>query len=202
MDKKEMREQEILEKASKVFREKGYHNARMAQIANEAGISYGLVYHYYNNKEHLFDALLDQWWDALYLMLEKAMSKDQPIKAKLETIARFFLDNYQENPDKVHLFITEVSRSTANLTPARLDMFRKWILKVEKMIKIAQRENELRQDIKARYLSTFYLGALETMISTMVLNNQPIKGQAQKNRIINQLLALFFEGAELKSRKG
>ena len=44
----------IFEAACRVIREKGYHQARMADIAREAGISYGLVYHYYNSKSDLF----------------------------------------------------------------------------------------------------------------------------------------------------
>jgi len=46
MDKKEEKEDLILEAALKVIKEKGFHGARMADIARKAGISYGLIYHY------------------------------------------------------------------------------------------------------------------------------------------------------------
>ena len=59
----------IFEAALKVFRQKGFHKARIADIATEAGISYGLVYHYYHNKEGLFNTILNQWWEDLYQLL-------------------------------------------------------------------------------------------------------------------------------------
>ena len=40
----------ILDAAIKVFADKGYHGSRVSDIANEAGIAYGLVYHYFKNK--------------------------------------------------------------------------------------------------------------------------------------------------------
>jgi len=173
----------------------------MAEIAREAGISYGLVYHYYKNKADLFDAILDDWWAGLYAMMENDLPAAESVEGKLRAIIDYFVDQYEQNPDLVHIFIMEVSRSTANLTPPRLDTFRTFIRRTEKIIADAQSAGKLRADIKARYLSTFFLGALETMISTMVLNNQTIKGEAQKARIADYLLASFFDGARLGKRR-
>lgn len=43
----------------------------MADIAREADVSYGLVYHYFKNKEELFDAAPAGWWDGLDEMLDR-----------------------------------------------------------------------------------------------------------------------------------
>lgn len=199
MADKKSRETEIRNVACRVFRKRGYHQARMAEIASEAGISYGLVYHYYKTKADLFDAIIQQWWDGLYRMMEPLLYQDAPIEEKLGTIIQYQLDQYEENPDLVHLFIAEVSRSTANLTPERLEAFKIWISNTEKMIYQAQKGGTLRKDIKARYLSTFFLGALETILSTMVLDNQKLAGKKQKERIRKNLLEQFFSGARLRT---
>jgi AcrR family transcriptional regulator len=192
---KEKRKIDILEYACRVFRERGYHNARMAQIAEAAGVSYGLVYHYHKSKENLFDAILEKWWGGLNEMMDNGLDAHEHVADQLAVIINYFLDQYESNPDLVHIFITEVSRSSANLTPARLDMFKHWIGRTESLIAAAQKRGELRDNIKARYLSTFFLGALETMLSTLVLNNQPLRGAAQKKRIATNLLEQFFNGA-------
>lgn len=199
MAEKKSRETDILIVACKVFRRRGYHQARMAEIATEAGISYGLVYHYYNTKSDLFDTIIQQWWDGLYQMMGPLLANSAPIEEKLGTIIQYHLDQYENNPDLVHLFIAEVSRSTANLTPERLKAFKHWISNTEKMIAQAQKAGALRNDIKARYLSTFFLGALETILSTMVLDNQKLTGKKQKERIRKNLLEQFFNGARIKS---
>jgi len=47
----------ILEAATRVFASRGYHGARVSDIAREAGIAYGLVYHYFRNKEEILDTI-------------------------------------------------------------------------------------------------------------------------------------------------
>jgi len=194
-DIKKEREEAILAAAVRVFQRRGFHRARMAEIAEEAGISYGLVYHYYRGKAELFDAILDQFWAGLYAMLDKAMTGETPIAERLGIITEFFLDQYDRDPELVNIFITEVSRSTTNLTEARLNTFKLLFSRTEQMIRQAQQGGALRHDISARYLATVFLGAVETFVSTMVLNRQPIKNAAQKKRIAAGILDVFFNGA-------
>ncbi len=52
------KKQEILEAARKVFIKKGYIQATMQDIIDEAGISRGALYSYFNNIEHVFEELL------------------------------------------------------------------------------------------------------------------------------------------------
>lgn len=195
MDLKQQRQADILAAACRVFRRRGFHQAQMAEIAREAGTSYGLVYHYYKNKADLFDTILNQWWDGLYSILSEKLNENNGIEEKCRVIIDYFLDRYEQTPDVVHVFITEASRSTANLNEQRLDAFKKWIGFTEKVFAGAQDSGQLRTDIKARYLSTFFLGSLETMLSTLVLNNQQLKGQAQRQRVTKNLLEHFFTGA-------
>ena len=195
MDIKAKREADILAAACKVIRMRGYHNMRMAEIAKEADISYGLVYHYYKSKSALFDAILDKWWSSMNEMIDDDLQKNGSIEEKLGAIVDFFIEQYREQPDLVHIFITEVSRSTANLTPERLDAFRHWIQRTERLISKAQSRGELRQDIKSSYMTTFFLGGLETLVSTMVLDGRPIRNKAQKERMVNNMLEQFFNGA-------
>jgi hypothetical protein len=95
----------------------------------------------------------------------------------------------------IHVFITEISRSTANLKPDHLQSFKIFFDRAEKIIARAQSDGELRSDIRARYLTYIFLGALESFLSAMVLENQPLKGRNQKKRIADGVLQVFFNGA-------
>ena len=116
----------IFDAALKVFRQKGFHKARIADIAMEAGISYGLVYHYYHNKEGLFNTILNQWWEDLYRLLEETQKGGEDLQQQLRKIILYFLDTYQNKPDLIHIFINEISRSSSNLK-TRLEYFKKFM---------------------------------------------------------------------------
>ena len=95
----------------------------------------------------------------------------------------------------VYIFINEISRASSSLTPDRLEWFKVFMDRTGAIIAKAQDQQMLRSDVRARYLTYIFLGALETFISTMVLQNQPLKGRGQKQRIASALLDVFFNGA-------
>lgn len=194
---KKEKEQAIFEAALKIIKQKGFHKARMSDIAKEAGISYGLVYHYFKNKEDLFDAIINRWWDGLFsLMADISKGDKYDVHKKLRRIIYYFLDTYQSNHELVNIFITEISRSTTNLTSNRLERFKKFMSLTEAVMTEGQEKEILRADFKARYLTYIFLGALETFVSAMVLVDQKIKGDAQKDRIANSILEVFLNGAK------
>ncbi|MCP4678593.1 MAG: TetR/AcrR family transcriptional regulator [Deltaproteobacteria bacterium] len=196
---KKDKETAIFWAACRVIREKGFHQARMADIAKEAGISYGLVYHYFKNKSDLFDALIKEWWRGLDEVTDKLSAEEMSIEDKLGAVVEYFLDQYIERPELVHLFITELSRSTTNLTPKRLKPFKGLMKRIEEIIKEGQRQGTLRTDLKSRYLMFFFLGSVEALLSTMVLEDQPLKSQKHKRRLADAVLTMFLDGARTKN---
>ncbi len=195
MDHKKEKQAAIFEAACSVIREKGFHQARIVDIARHAGISYGLVYHYFGSKADLFDAISKEWWDGLYAMMDQCESQPASIDDRLAMIVNYFLDLYERRPNLVHVFIAEISRSTANLTPARLEFFTRFFDRTERIMAGAQDLGTLRKDVKPRYLTYIFLGALEGFISTMVMGEQLLKGREQRKRIARGILDVFFYGA-------
>lgn len=195
---KKIREEAIFEAACTVIREKGFHQARIIDIARQAGVSYGLVYHYFKSKADLFDAITKEWWDGLYSTIDACEARASTIEDRLAIIVNYFLDLYEEKPDLVQVFITEISRSSANLTPAGLAYFKRFFDRTEQMMAQAQSTGNLRSDIRARYLTYIFFGSLESFLSTMVLENQPFAGRTQKQRIASGLLEVFFNGASAR----
>lgn len=199
-DSKKIKEDVILDAALRVIKKKGFHRARMADIARDAGISYGLVYHYFKTKEDLFEVIMERWWESLFSLMAETREAGESLQEKLRRIILFLLDNYQRHPNLVNVFITEISRSTANLTRKRLNRFKGFMTLTEEVIAEGQTKGVLREDFKARYLTYIFLGALEAFVSAMVLVNQKIKGDAQKKRIAESILEVFMNGARSRKR--
>lgn len=192
---KSKREAALLEAACRVIHSKGLHQARMADIAKEAGTSYGLAYHYFKNKNDLFEAIIEKWWNGLFGAMALFDTTLESAEEKLAAIVDYFLDQYVNTPDLLHFFNSEISRSTVNLTPERLKDFKRFIASVEAIIKKGQEEGAFTKTVNARYLAYLFLGGLDAVISSMVLDQQLIASERQKNNIADRLLSGFLNGA-------
>jgi len=197
---KREKEGAIFDAALKVIKERGFHKARMSDIAREAGISYGLVYHYFANKEDLFDAIADRWWADLFGLMAELHASHAQVQQKLGRVISYFLDTYHRSPELMNIFITEISRSSTNLTPERLEDFKRFMAETERVITEGQKRGVFRTDFKARYLTYIFLGSLEAFVSTMVLADQKLKGDGQKRRIAESILEIFVNGARNQQR--
>lgn len=198
---KTSKEELIVNAALQIFKQKGLHKARMSDISKKARISYGLVYHYFKNKEDLFEAILNRWWQGLFEVMAKIKGKSREAPLELRGVIDYFMDAYQDHPDLVNIFVTEISRSTTNLTAKRLKNFQEFMFLTDGIMVEGQKAGVLRKDFKARYLTYIFLGALETFISAMVLVDQKIKGNRQKERIAESILEVFLNGASSRSKR-
>lgn len=188
----------IIEAALAVFRDKGYANTRMADIAKRAGVSYGLVYHYFGSKDVLFDVIVDTWWSSAHAMLDAQKDPGIDFEQKLVNIIRFFLDTYINKPDLIAIFVTEVSRSSVYHTPKGLANFQKTFKHFEDIMGAGQESGFLRKDIGTHYLTYIFLGAIEAFISVIVLGNESMTEERER-RTINSIIQVFLNGARVKA---
>lgn len=83
----DVRRQEILDGAIRVFAEKGYDKATMATIARELNISQGLCYRYFPSKEDVYNAAIDKYADLILAEHLRGHQQEQPIRLWIEGIA-------------------------------------------------------------------------------------------------------------------
>ena len=190
-DKQEM----IIDAALEVFREKGYANARMADIARRAGVSYGLVYHYFGSKEVLFDLIVESWWNDLYSMMEREKASDIVFRDKLVGIIEFFLETYIHKPNLISIFVSEVCRSSVYHTEAGLARFLKFFSLCEEIMLEGQNKGVLKKDIPPHLLTYIFYGAIEIFISVMVLGREPLTKKRQE-RAVSAIMKVFMDGAK------
>lgn len=193
-DKQEM----IIDAALEVFREKGYANARMADIARRAGVSYGLVYHYFGSKEVLFDLIVETWWSDLYAMMDREKKAKGDFSDKLIHIIRFFLETYVQRPNLMSIFVSEVCRSSVYHTEEGLSKFLKFFSLCEEIMLQGQKQGVLKKDIPTHHLSYIFYGAIETFISVMVLGKEPLT-KKRLERAVHAIMEVFMDGAKASS---
>lgn len=188
----------IVDAALKVFSRKGYADTRMADIAREAEMSYGLVYHYFENKEKLFDAIVEEWWTGFYNELEKLQKKPVPTEEKLVGIIRYILSVYASKPNQISIFVTEVSRGFVYHAHTKgRDKFNRLFTLCQEIVQEGQAKGDLRTDIQPHYLTYVFLGSIDTFLSVMILGNETLTPGREK-RIIEGITQVFLHGAATK----
>jgi TetR/AcrR family fatty acid metabolism transcriptional regulator len=195
--KKNAKQVIIIDAALKVFRERGYANARMADIARRAGVSYGLVYHYFGSKEDLFEMIVESWWSALYAMMEKEIASEDDIRDKLVNIIEFFLNTYGQKPNLMSIFVSEVCRSSVYHTEEGLSRFLKFFKLCEQIMAQGQKSGFLIKDVPPHHLTYIFYGAIETFISVMVLGKEPLT-KKRHERATKSILQVFIDGARAR----
>jgi TetR/AcrR family fatty acid metabolism transcriptional regulator len=192
------REKVIIDAALKVFSTKGYASTRMADIAREADMSYGLVYHYFENKEKLFDAIVEDWWTGFYDELEMLKKSDMSTEEKLVEIIRYILKVYENKPNQISIFVTEVSRGFIYHANSKgKDKFNKLFSLCQDIMSEGQQNGFLRKDIQANYLTYIFLGSIDTFLSVLILGNEKITAARQK-RFTDGITNVFMHGAVVR----
>lgn len=194
MDKK-IRGKKIIDAALKVFSRDGYSDTRMADIAKECNISYGLIYHYFGNKEKLFESIVEDWWKEFYQIFESLKKSSIKTPDKLTEIVKRVLEIYKTNPALISIFVMEISRGFIYHNYAgRKEKFLKLFSLCEEIIHEGQTEGSIRKDIKANFLTYIFLGAIDTVISIMILGNERLT-ESREKRAIDGIISVFMYGA-------
>src|SRR5258705_6345321 len=101
---------QILDAAITVFARQGFNACRVSDIADEAGVAYGLVYHYFKSKDEVLNELFSERWSLLLAAIEEAdRSAGLTPRAKLEAVAGFIVDSYRHDPGLMKGIILEVA---------------------------------------------------------------------------------------------
>ena len=167
----------ILDAAIRVFARQGYHSTRVADIADEAGVAYGLVYHYFRSKEAVMTELFTERWSLLLAASDALYEQDIPAREKLAGIARFIIDSYRHDPELMKVIIVEVTRAANSFGATHLPEIRRAYDVVSRIVADGQREGIYREEIDPGFVGMWFYGAIEQLLSGWVLGLIPATGE-------------------------
>jgi len=161
----------ILDAAIRVFAEHGYHGARVGDIAEDAGVAHGLLYHYFASKDDVLRTIFVENWGALIARFRAVEASDEPAPDKLEGIAKILLRTWRNDPALVTVMVREVARSQQ--LQDRVDEVREAFAIVERVIEEGQGSGDFRRDVDPRLASWIFYGGLEEVLTGWVLGQLP-----------------------------
>jgi AcrR family transcriptional regulator len=162
------RRRQILDAAIRVFARQGFHSCRVSDIADEAGVAYGLVYHYFDSKDQVLNELFSERWSLLLAAIDEVDSESISARAKLDAVAGFIIDSYRYDPELMKVIIVEVTRAANSFGRTHLPEIRQAYDSIAKIVRGGQESGEFRDDVDAGYVSMWFYGAIEQLLSGWV----------------------------------
>ncbi len=185
----------ILHAAVRVFAEKGYHGCRIADVARAAGVAYGLVYHYFRNKEELLESVFAEQWAILIHALRAIDEGPGTPGEKIAGVFGFVFDVYKTAPAAVRVLILEVTRTPHSLRAGSTrETFEQAVRLVADVVRQGQAQGEMRVDLDPTVAATGILGALELTVSGMVVGIVPAATEAEVERAKRSVTDLVLGG--------
>jgi AcrR family transcriptional regulator len=164
----------ILDAAIKVFARQGFHSCRVSDVADEAGVAYGLVYHYFDSKEEILNTLFaERWQIMLDAIVEIDARNDIPARDKLYLVASFIIDSYRHDPDLMKVIIVEVTRAANSFGRDHLAKIREAYDLIAQIVESARRDGSFKSDISADFAAMCFYGAIEQLLSGWIFDLLP-----------------------------
>jgi len=164
----------ILDAAVRVFARQGFHTCRVSDIADEAGVAYGLVYHYFSSKEEILDTLFLERWNVMLSAIAEADASNRSPRDKLYAIASFIIDSYRHDPDLMKVIIVEVTRAANTFGRTHLAQIRDAYEKIASIVERAQAEGSFRSEITPQFAALAFYGLIEQVLTGWIFASLPV----------------------------
>src|SRR2546423_11936979 len=166
----------ILDAAVRVFARQGYEAAPVGDVAKEAGVAYGLVYHYFGSKEAVLEAVFREQWGRLLAAVALAEETGETAPEQLELVVKIVLRSWRDDPDPVRPLVREITRSPP--IQDELDEIRQAFASLERIVARGQEEGTFRADLDPRIAAFMLYGAMEEVLTGWVLGQLPDDAEA------------------------
>jgi TetR/AcrR family transcriptional regulator, fatty acid metabolism regulator protein len=163
----------ILDAAVRVFARQGFHACRVSDIADEAGVAYGLVYHYFASKDEVLNTLFLERWNVMLELIREVDTQPLPVREKLGAIASFIVDSYRHDPDLMKVIIVEVTRAANSFGQTHLAQIREAYELIGEIVTKAQADGVFKTEIEAQFAAMAFYGAIEQMLTGWIFGLLP-----------------------------
>jgi TetR/AcrR family transcriptional regulator, fatty acid metabolism regulator protein len=180
--------QQLLDAAVRVFAREGFHTSRVGDIAEQAGVAHGLLYHYFRSKDEVLATIFRENWRQLLERFHQVEASPEPAAEQLRGVAKILLRTWRNDPDLVRVMVREVARSPH--LQGQVEEIREAFATIQRIVERGQERGELRPELDPRLVSWIFYGALEELLTGWVLGELPDGDEevARAERTIVELL--------------
>jgi AcrR family transcriptional regulator len=163
----------ILDAGVRVFARRGFHHCRVSDVADEAGVAYGLVYHYFDSKEEILNTLFLERWQIMLDAIAEIDASDLDVREKLHAVASFIIESYRHDPDLMKVIIVEVTRAANSFGALHLEKIREAYSGIAGIVESARADGSFKPGIPAEFAAMCFYGAIEQLLTGWIFEVLP-----------------------------
>jgi TetR/AcrR family transcriptional regulator, fatty acid metabolism regulator protein len=163
----------ILDAAVRVFARRGFNQCRVSDIADEAGVAYGLVYHYFRSKDEVLDTLFLERWNVMLDVIRDLDGQELAAREKLYAIASFIVDSYRHDPELMKVIIVEVTRAANSFGQTHLEKITEAYELIAGIVARAQADGAFKDTVTPRFAAMAFYGVIEQVLSGWIFETLP-----------------------------
>lgn len=167
----EEKERAILSAARRIFEDKGYEGARVADVATAIGIAEGTIYTYFPTKDALVRAMLERFWEGITAEACSAVAERADTFARLEALAESHLALCIRNWPFLEMTLRIVPGRSQDAQTRSL--MRDYVAVFDETFATGQDKGELAAEAELWVARDQFYGALEYSGRTLMLRSNP-----------------------------
>ena len=190
----------ILDASVRTFGRRGFHDARIAEIAAAAKVAEGTVYLYFRNKEDLLGTIFDETMDDLLARGRKLAATGASAADRLTGLVDLHLRILGSDRDLASLFQIELRRSARLMERVIREKLVDYFRILGGVVKEGIASGELRADLQPRLAVRILFGAADEILSEWIFagGGEPV---ANARKLVGALLRGFASGETAPPKK-
>jgi TetR/AcrR family transcriptional regulator, fatty acid metabolism regulator protein len=180
----------ILRAATKVFAERGFFNAQVADVARAAGVAAGTVYLYFRSKDDLLVSIFERTMREAIDEGRAALAEVEDPAERLRRIARLHLERMGRDRDLAIVFQVELRQSTKFMEQFSATQLREYLGIIRDVVADGQARGLFRQNCSPTVASKVFFGALDEMATNWILSRRRYAPTADADAVVD----LFLNG--------
>ncbi len=185
----------ILDAAVVAFARRGFHACRVSDIADEANVAYGLVYHYFRSKDEILDTLFLDRWNVLLAFIAQTAAERTPPRDKLHAIAAAIIDFYRYDPALMKVIIVEVMRSANTFGLRHTDKIAEAYVLIGEIVASGQATGSFKREVSPRFAALAFYGAIEQVLTGWIFGMLP-EGDEEFDRAKSAIVETICGGLD------
>ncbi len=179
-DERAGKRERILDAAERVFAERGFFAAKVADVAREAGVADGTIYLYFKSKDDLLVSLFEARMEIVNRVLAAAVASATRPRAQLDAFVRAYLALVAEQPTAAEVLTIELRQSTKFMREYHAHGFGELLRLLAGVIARGQAQGELSTAVPAAHAARMIFGVLDELALAWLLGRARKPGRAGK----------------------
>ncbi|HYV07712.1 MAG TPA: TetR/AcrR family transcriptional regulator [Blastocatellia bacterium] len=178
----------ILRAAIKVFARSGFFNAKVADVASEAGVADGTVYLYFKNKDDILVSIFNDHMNEALAGGRKTLAEiDDPVE-KIRRIVLAHLEGLGRDRELAVVFQVELRSSTKFMEQFSATKVTEYLELIRGVIEEGQARGVFRRRLNAQVVAKVLFGALDEMATNWVLSRKRYSLASTADTVIDVFL--------------